>query len=61
MVGGRIEIIRVADDLAVFRVADENQVVAVFERLLRLAMDVVDELAGCVEHLQAGRLCAAVE
>ena len=46
VVGGRIEIIRVADDLAVFRVADENEVVAVLERLFRLAMDVVDELAG---------------
>ena len=52
----RIEVVRVADHLAMLRIADEDEVEPVRERVLRLAMDVVDELAGGVEDLQPARL-----
>ncbi len=51
VVRSRIEIVCVPDYLAMSRIADEDEVVAVMERLSGLAMDVVDELAGGVEDL----------
>ena len=57
----RFEVVRVADDLAVLRIADEDEVEPGRERVLRLAMDVVDELAGGVEDGQAARLRRVME
>jgi hypothetical protein len=56
VIRGRVEVVRVADDLPVLRIADEHQVVAVRQRLRRLAVDVVDELAGRIEDVQAATL-----
>ena len=43
------------------RITDENEVMSAGERGLRLAMHVVDELAGGIEDLQAGRSGALVK
>ncbi len=56
-----IEIVRVADHFAVPRIADEDDVETFGEGALRLAMDVVDELAGGVEDLQPGRAGVVVK
>src|SRR5437016_5897235 len=56
-----IEVVGIPDHLAMFRVADEDEMAAVGERILRLAMDVVDELAGGIEDVQSARLRVGVK
>jgi hypothetical protein len=51
----RIQIVGIADHLAVLRVADEDEVIPLSERVVRLVMHIVDELACGVEDLQASR------